>query len=584
MRGFSFIDVIVGIALMLIVFLGIFGAYHLGLKVVNQSKNKITALAIAEQQIELIRNLSYLDVGTKNAVLPFASGILDSSTTTTRNNVEYTIALKIKFISDPADGVGADDICDLDYKRTEVTVSWQGRFGSEVQLVTDIAPKSKTEEAAACFEQPGGILSVSVFDAFGEMVSSPLIEIYNAETEAWIDDFTPSSGKHDFPLATSTYKVIVSKSGCNFARSYGTDEISSPGNRCYARPHQIVSEGQLIPVSFCIDETSAFSVNTFSPWGLSSFSDSFIDASKISELSDVIVNNGEIILATTTQGYVNFGYVISLPVTPVNLLNWDEFSFTDSEPYNTDLKYQIYYASGTDWYFIPESDLPGNLQGFDISPIDLSMLAPATFSQLKLLANASTSVTSSTPTFYDWQISWITSEATPIPNVAFSLQGKKGIGYNGENMVYKYSASHTSDFNSHIDITDLEWDSYTFSIDPITGLDLVDIEPLPHPISLLPNNQNISVNLYLAAENSLLITMENIETLNPIFGATTTAYNIGLGYENTQHTNAKGQVYFIPLETATYNLEIAALGYLATSTSILVSGDVTKTIKLRQIE
>jgi type II secretory pathway component PulJ len=45
-KGFTFIDVLVGIALMLIVFLGIFGAYQLGLKVVGQSKNKIMAMLL----------------------------------------------------------------------------------------------------------------------------------------------------------------------------------------------------------------------------------------------------------------------------------------------------------------------------------------------------------------------------------------------------------------------------------------------------------------------------------------------------------------------------------------------------------
>ncbi|MCD6528332.1 hypothetical protein J7K44_01710, partial [bacterium] len=57
-------DVIIGIALLFIVFLGIFGAYQLGLKVVGQSKARIIATAIANEQLERIRNLSYLDVGT----------------------------------------------------------------------------------------------------------------------------------------------------------------------------------------------------------------------------------------------------------------------------------------------------------------------------------------------------------------------------------------------------------------------------------------------------------------------------------------------------------------------------------------
>ena len=55
-KGFTLIEVLVGSFLMLIVFLGIVGAYRLGIKLVSLSKNKVTATAIAGGQIEKIRN------------------------------------------------------------------------------------------------------------------------------------------------------------------------------------------------------------------------------------------------------------------------------------------------------------------------------------------------------------------------------------------------------------------------------------------------------------------------------------------------------------------------------------------------
>ena len=56
-NGFTLVEVLVGTFLILIVFLGIFGAYQLGLRVVGQSRNQIVATAIANQEIENIRNL-----------------------------------------------------------------------------------------------------------------------------------------------------------------------------------------------------------------------------------------------------------------------------------------------------------------------------------------------------------------------------------------------------------------------------------------------------------------------------------------------------------------------------------------------
>ena len=65
MRGFTLIDVLVGITLMVIFFAGIFGLYQLGLKVVAQSENRIVATAIANEYLEMARNLPYADVGVQ---------------------------------------------------------------------------------------------------------------------------------------------------------------------------------------------------------------------------------------------------------------------------------------------------------------------------------------------------------------------------------------------------------------------------------------------------------------------------------------------------------------------------------------
>jgi len=587
-NSFTLVEVLVGTSLVLIVFLGIFGAYQLGLKVVGLSKNKIVATAIANEWIEKIRNLPYESVGTKGAALPFAVGILDSETTTIGDNVEYKIEIQVKFIVDEADGIGTDDSCNWDYKRAEVRVSWSGRFAGEVKLVTDISPKDKVQEIATCQAQPGGILSVRVFDAYGkweEERGAPLIEVFDPQTGQRIDYATPSDGKRDFPLATSTYKVVVSKDGFSREETFASGE-SHQGKTIITpeEPNPIVLLGQITEISFAIDRLSSFSVNTLSPWGSDSFSDSFLNESKIFEKSNVVVSSGQVSLATSDEEYLPSGYLFSIASSPTNLIKWDKFSFSDSEPENTDLKYQIYYASGTDWILIPDTDLPGNSIGLDESPVDLSNLATTTYSQLKLNANFSTNSTTTTPTLYDWQVFWITLEPTPIANANFNLAGSKIVGLDSnDNPIYKYSATTSSNSVGHKDIPDLEWDNYIFSVDPATGLDLISTDPSPQPIALAPAATQ-SVELYLKAENSLLATVQNTETLEPVFAATITLSNSALGYSQTQYTNEKGQTLFIPLQSASYNLEVSAPGYSPTSTTVSVSGDVTKTIKLTQIE
>lgn len=568
-KGISLIDVIVGTSLMLIIFLGIFATYQLLLKTINQNEIRIIATAVANQQIEIIKNLPYESVGIKGG---FPDGILEQSTTTVRNNMNFIIERRVDYVIDSADGISLpNDSCPNDYKKAEVKVTWTGRFGGQVVFSTDIAPKNIAQECA----NSGGILSVSVFDAFGAMVPLPLIEIKDPVTGQTLKTFTPASGQQYISLATSTYKVIVSKSGYSVERTYGIDEIATP-----KKSHPLILNGQLTEISFSIDRLSSFSIDTFSPWGADSFFDSFLSESKISETSNLTISGGKVILASSSEAYLPSGYLISTDISPTNITSWENFSFTDLELADTDLKYQIQYASGTDWYLIPDSDLSGNSVGFDASPVDLSDLPLAVYSQLRLTGNFSSSNNSETPALYDWQVSWITSEAVPIPNASFSLRGKKTIGKDGsENDVYKYSASFISNSSGHKDIPDLEWDSYTFSINPTTGLDLVEIYPSPQPVGLLPNT-NSSVRLYLDSQDSLLLTIKDVNTLEPLFSAQVRAYNTGLGYDTVQYTNEKGQTYFIPLTSATYHLEIEIPGYRSTSTTAFVSGDVIKTIKL----
>ncbi|MCX6764657.1 MAG: carboxypeptidase regulatory-like domain-containing protein [Candidatus Nealsonbacteria bacterium] len=571
-KGLTLIEVLIGIFLLLIISSGVFGSYRLILKVIAQSRSRITATAIANGQIEKIKNLSYESIGINGG---FPEGTLEAFATTNQNNAQYTIEQRVDYVIDPIDGVSPpEDDCPNDYKRAEVKVSWSLKPGDKVALITDIAPKNLTQECLIS----GGIISVSVFDAYGTMVPFPLIEIRDPANDQTLKTATPFEGQHYFSLSTSTYKIVVSKDGYSTERTYGTNEVLTPD-----KPNPIVLEGKLVENSFSIDKVSTFSVETLSPRGIDYFSDSFLNEDKISEKSNVFINDGKIELATSDDGYLSDGFVVSAEILPTNLVHWDKFYFSDLKPTDTSLKYQIYYASGTDGYFlIPESDLAGNAAGFEASPIDLSGLSIVDYDKLKTKAGFFSGSLDKTPVLYDWQTSWITSQAVSMPNIEFNLQGAKIIGKDSEeNFVYKYSTTIITNSVGLKDIQNLEWDLYTFSTTPASNLDLVEIQPSPQPINLLPDT-NSPVKLYLEAQNSFLLTLEDSETLEPIFSATATLSNLGLGYSQYQYTNEKGQTYFIPLSQVNYTLEIFAVGYLNTSTVVFVSGDTNKIIKLEQ--
>jgi len=574
-KGFTFVEVLVTVFLVSLVFFGIFGAYRLGLYIVGLSQRKIIATNIAQGEIEKIKNLPYVLVGTIGASPPYASGILEATTSNTINGVIYTIERKILLVVDPSDG---SEHCPVDYKRAEVKVSFSGILRGVVSLTTDIVPKTKSEELRICEEQPIGVLLVQVSDAQGNLVSLPTIQVFDTQNNLR-GTFTPSEGRYEIPLSPGEYKVVVSKEGYSTDRTYSTQEIAQPSKR-----NPLVIDGQVSQITFEIDKVSTMRVRTLTTFSEEFFTDYFENENKISGSENVIVGGGQVRLATDTEGYYySQGHILSVEISPTRLIKWQTFFAVEEEEENgTDLKYQFYFASGTDWLLIPDDILPGNSQGIDESSIDLSHLSTTTYFSLKIKAIFSPdSSRLQTPLLHAWQISWQSSNPSPIPNVQFDMKGEKIIGRDSQdNPVYKFSITTSTDSTGTILFSNLEWDRYTISNFKRGERDL---ELVTSSVSLpldLPPDTHLNVDLYLQAQNSLLVSVLDKDTLEPIFSATTTLTSNN--FEETQLTNLSGQALFIPLNEGNYNLFVEAEMYYPTSTSLFVSSRERILLKLER--
>ncbi|GBD33744.1 hypothetical protein HRbin34_00028 [bacterium HR34] len=576
-KGFTLTDVLIGITLLSIALIAISGLVYFTIKSTFYVANYVTATNIAIEEIEKIRNLNYLDVGTVGAVLPFAQGILEPQSTVIRNGVSYTVERKIKFVSDPADGVGASDECDLDYKKVDIIVSFSGIISGKRVLSTIVSPDDLVEEIQSCTNQPGGILSVLVFDAQGIPVESPVISVYNPSTGNLIDQATPTDGSYAFILSPGQYKVVATKGGYSTDRTYGTDEITQP-----EKPHPNVIDGEITNISFSIDKLSKFTVYTLFPASIDSFSDSFGDFSKISNYNNVVLDNGQVKLLNTGSGYVSDGFIESVEIEPGSFLSWLNFTFNDNQISGTSIKYYVYYFDGAHWSLVPDSDLPGNSTGFSVSPVDLSSLDVATYSKLKFRADLHTDDTSKTPSIDLWQVSWKVSNETPAGNITFNVRGDKIIGRNSSDQpVYKFSQDFTSNGSGIAYIDDIEWDNYTFSsvgADP----DLVATNPSTQPIFLQPNT-NLEVKLYFESQNSLIVLVKDQDTLEPVQVASVRLYD-GASYDKTNYTDSNGKTAFIPLETKNYFIEVGAINYSSYSGTVTITGDNTLEVFLQRIE
>jgi len=556
--GLSLIEAVVGIALMSMVFISFFGALKLAINIVGTSRARAGALALANEQMESIRNLPYNEVGTEGGI---PSGDISQQENIILNKIDYTRRTLIQYVDDTADGEGEDDENGVtaDYKRARIEISWQNRNSAQsVVLVSDMMPKGIETIAG------GGTLKIEVFDASINMVVSASVHIENnlLDPLVSIDTFTNSEGRVVFPGSPSSvgYEVFVTKTGYSSAQTYDeTVENVDP-----RPPHVTILEGGTSEVSFVIDLLSQKTIKTYSSPDTYIWSDSFEDESKVSATSSAIVLEGEVKLASTTEsGYELSGFLVSETLIPEALEEWQSFSFNDVETASTTINYQLFFASSTDWILIPDEDLAGNSSGFAESPLDLTSLSVSQYPEVRLRANLSTIDASTTPSLLDWQAKWKAGRI-PLPLMTFNMRGEKIIGYgSGGSLdpIYKYSEDLITDNDGSLIIEDLEWDVYTITTNGvITDYDIAEACPF-QPVSVVPDSTNLTELILVPhAGHTLLVSVEDSDSVF-IPGANIRLYRSG--YDETKFSSGTcGQVFFSSLSQAVnYTIEVTKPGY-----------------------
>jgi hypothetical protein len=263
-KGSSLIDVIVGTAIMVVIFVGIFGIFKLSIELVSSSKAKTGALALANEQMEFLRSLSYIDVGTIGGI---PAGNIPQEETIILNQSTYTRRTFIQYLDDPKDGLGVADenAVTTDYKYAKVEIKWTiGNRDRKFSLVSNIVPKGiETLDG-------GGILTINAIDAFGVSLPDAQVTIKNNDTNPTIDltTFTNSSGKVTLPGTppASNYKISVTKNGYSTAKTYDADTNNTNPDPV----HLTVVESETTSSSFAIDILSSKTVRTWRWWDVGS--------------------------------------------------------------------------------------------------------------------------------------------------------------------------------------------------------------------------------------------------------------------------------------------------------------------------
>lgn len=256
-EGFTLVETLIALAILAIITVGIFGIF----KAVNKSagiyETRTVATGLANEQMELIRNLPYLQVGTTEG---WPQGDIPSNSPARNiNNVNYFVHTDVQYVDDPFDELAPNDPYNADYKKARVWVTWDKYpINNPVTLVTNVVPKGQESI------ENGGTLSIQVFDNMVAPVSQVSVHIENTNLVPNININTQTNNQGELivpalPVDTgNNYYIRVTKTG--YTSDYTvpiTQQNPSP-----TLPNQSIQQGIITDVSFTIDQISRLTINT----------------------------------------------------------------------------------------------------------------------------------------------------------------------------------------------------------------------------------------------------------------------------------------------------------------------------------
>ncbi len=588
-RGFTLTEVIVSLGVFVLIALGIYGVMTYTTKLASASKARIAASTLANEQIEIIRNMPYASVGTVAGV---PSGTIPPTQVITRAGVTFTVATTVRNIDEPFDGTAGgtpNDTAPADSKLVEISVSCTTCTGNPPLIfTTTVAPRNL--EAAST----NGSLFVRVFDASGVAISQANVHVENSAVNPAlsIDDVTNNSGilqLIDVPTSTESYSILVTKSGYSTEQTHTTGAIGNPNP---TKPHASVAVQQVTQLSFAIDRVSTLDISTVNQTCGSAANVAFqVDGSKL------IGTDPEV--KKYTQGLTSDG---NGKRTLTNM-EWDTYSIILTDA-NYDLAGSIPL---TPLALAPNAVMPLTLvlaphtsHSLLVTTLDSATLLPLSGAQVRLLGGIYDQTYETNRGYLrqtDWSGGGSQEEYVDTLRYIDNNGGLDATTTPGDIKLKQTAGSYAASGM----IT-----SSTFDLGPGTNYVTVAWRPTDQPVQTGTNN----VLLQLASNNSSPTTVWNFTGPD---GTSATYYHPGSNSVHSSHNNNRyiryqitmatadpaftpnvsdieltfvngcvppGQVFFSSLASGSYTLETGMNGYATTTDTIPVTGRSAQTVIL----
>jgi len=222
-KGFTLIESLVALFIFSISALAFYGAFSAGTSYLLEAKNRSWALSLANEKMEIIRNLNYDDIGTIGGI---PNGSLKSDEDVSFGGKTFRVVIDAHYVDDSFDEAGASDKNGVmtDYKVVKVSIFWGKEVDSQrVNLVSRFVPPG-----VEIGNPDEGTLVVNILSQDGP-VSGADVDISNTYVSPVVNlsREADDNGQVYIPGAEQsiqTYKIKISKSG------YETVETMDPSS------------------------------------------------------------------------------------------------------------------------------------------------------------------------------------------------------------------------------------------------------------------------------------------------------------------------------------------------------------------
>lgn len=210
--GFTLIEALAFLFIFSLVTVVFYAVWSKGTEYIAYSKNRLVAVALANEKIEIVRNLAFDDIAHTTGD---PAGNLNQNEDVVRGGGNFHVLTQIRNVDDPYDGIlggNPNDPNYIDYKFVKITVTWNNGQHS-ISLSSRFVPPG--------IEQPAtgkGVLVVNVISDKdgGSLVQGSTIRIQNSNTGFDETHSTDEFGRLmlvGISEGTKNYRITVTKNG-----------------------------------------------------------------------------------------------------------------------------------------------------------------------------------------------------------------------------------------------------------------------------------------------------------------------------------------------------------------------------------